>query len=227
MIQYLTSHHHRHNNRDHTQAQPRSPSPALDDDQSSVLDLGCGNGSILFALREQHQFAKGRFLGVDYSHASVELARAVGRGQGGSGEEEEEEEEASDIDFRQWDILQGSYDDVLTGEQSNGWDVVLDKGTFDAVSLSNDEVQGRRICALYPERILPLVKTGGIFLVTSCNWTEEELVAWFASKNATPCPAFEVVGRVDYKTFSFGGVKGQTISTVCFRKIQNATAGHR
>ncbi|KLU87601.1 hypothetical protein MAPG_06598 [Magnaporthiopsis poae ATCC 64411] len=64
---------------------------------------------------------------------------------------------------------------------------------------------------------------GGLFLITSCNWTEAELRAWFEGSgsdndNDNDNGRFEFAGSVEYPSLSFGGVKGQTISTVCFVK---------
>ena len=110
---------------------------------------------------------------------------------------------------------------VLNGEQESGWDVVHDKGTFDAISLSNEtDEQGRRLCEGYRDRVLRLVRDGGIFLVTSCNWTEDELKSWFQTTPTREGRQFSEVGSVGYPTFSFGGTKGQTISTLCFQKSQ-------
>jgi SAM-dependent methyltransferase len=212
-----------------------------------VLDLGCGNGSLLFALRDAGW--EGRLLGVDYSERSVELARRVGVSRGVLREEGGEAEERA-VEFRVWDVLHGSLDEVrattppppaseiqekgeAAGEEKGngaaaaaaaaGWDIVLDKGTFDAVSLSGErDAQGRRICEGYGERVLQLLRTGGIFVVTSCNWTEKELRNWFEAKTeALPVTGakLRLAGRIEYPSFSFGGVKGQTISTLCFEKV--------
>ncbi|KAG8415103.1 Lysine methyltransferase [Metarhizium acridum] len=51
-----------------------SSAAPLAKDTASVLDLGCGNGSMLFALRDEGW--TGRALGVDYSPQSVALAKA-------------------------------------------------------------------------------------------------------------------------------------------------------
>jgi hypothetical protein len=128
------------------------------------------------------------------------------------------------VEFMVWDVLAGPLEAVRPSGQGGdekpweGWDVVLDKGTFDAVSLSSarDEA-GRRVCEGYRDRVLQLLKRGGIFLVTSCNWTEAELKGWFEGDGEVG--RLEQVGRVEYRSFSFGGVKGQTISTICFMKL--------
>lgn len=141
-------------------------------------------------------------MGVDYSAQSVELAKRVA------------EQEGSGAEFVQWDVLHGDYADVLNGEEERGWDVVTDKGTFDAISLSARDTAGHP-AESYRGRISPLLKTGGVFIITSCNWTEDELRAWFGAGEG----AFEEAGRIEYRSFSFGGHKGQTISTLCFRKM--------
>jgi SAM-dependent methyltransferase len=222
---------------------------------AAVLDLGCGNGSLLFALRDDGW--AGRLLGVDYSERSVQLARAVGVSRRGGGDQEEEEEEEGgdgddnekenerEVHFKTWDVLNGPLDDVRattssspqntttaattieSGAAAAGWDLVLDKGTFDAISLSGErDGQGRRICEGYGARVLQLLRTGGLFLVTSCNWTEAELREWFDGKTWAEAGTetetgarLRLAGRIAYPVFSFGGVKGQTISTLCFEKV--------
>ena len=135
-------------------------------------------------------------LGVDYSLASVELARRIA-GQ-----------KNLDIEFEVWDIM--GNENPWLGEV---FDVVLDKGTFDAVSLNAEEdVDGRRTCEGYRDKVEKMVKPGGRFLITSCNWTEKELREWFGGGDLV------VEGRVEYPTFSFGGLKGQSVYSVCFRR---------
>ncbi|KAM5345513.1 hypothetical protein ACJ41O_011375 [Fusarium nematophilum] len=184
--------------------------PVLSHSDTTFLDLGCGNGSLLFSLREEDW--SGRALGVDYSPQSIALARQITAAK--QSEAEEDTESPGPVEFQEWDLIAGPHETVLNSKQVDGWDVVLDKGTFDAISLSDErDAQGRRLCEAYRERVLPLVRKGGIFLVTSCNWTEPELLSWFERQDDE---GFRVVGRVEYPTFSFGGVKGQTITTLCF-----------
>ncbi|EKD20196.1 S-adenosylmethionine-dependent methyltransferase [Drepanopeziza brunnea f. sp. 'multigermtubi' MB_m1] len=225
----------------------------------SFLDLGTGNGHLLFALRgdgvgdsdgdggsidsegesepersggggrelegggdgegEALEGWGGRMLGVDYSARSVEFAKRIARDKGyGEGSEPRKE-----VEFLKWDIMsEDPSPGVLSGEQARGWDVVLDKGTFDAISLSEGRDEcGRRVCEGYCGRVVPLIREGGVLLVTSCNWTEEELERWFVGPGAGGGGGggqLEVLDRIEYRSFSFGGKKGQTISSVCFRK---------
>ncbi|KAI0142930.1 S-adenosyl-L-methionine-dependent methyltransferase [Xylariaceae sp. FL1272] len=239
---------------------------SLSEEETTFLDLGTGNGQLLFALRDAGW--RGEMLGVDYSRMSVDFARKLERGRRREADAERENEEEVDVRFHVHDILRDSpfalHKEPVAPEsvaRNGGWDVVLDKGTFDAVSLcaetlpptttptdslngAEEERQPRRVNELYPPTILALLKPGGLFLVTSCNWTEDELRSWFAEPSYTEseiarvvggggqgredaqtktetetCWGFDVVGRVPYRSFSFGGAKGQTISSLCFRKM--------
>ncbi|KAK0674290.1 S-adenosyl-L-methionine-dependent methyltransferase [Cercophora samala] len=192
------------------------PSPShphnLSPPTASILDLGCGNGSLLFSLRDDGW--SGHLLGVDYSEQSVALAKSIAASR--------ENEDLKSVEFKVWDVLNGPLSDILPPASGGGWDLVLDKGTFDAVSLSSEtDSLGRRINEGYGERVLQLLKVGGIFLVTSCNWTEAELQGWFETSTAPndEKTKLRMAGRIDYPSFSFGGVKGQTISTLCFEKV--------
>lgn len=151
-------------------------------------------------------------LGVDYSGAGVAFARAVAREK-----QKQEDVGMGEVEFRRWDVL----GEEGLGEEG-GWDVVLDKGTFDAVGLMGVQgVEGR-----YVERVRGLVRRGGRVVVTSCNWTEGEVRAWFEDGGGGGAEeekeegkgelVFE--GRVEYPKFRFGGAEGQSVCSVCFRK---------
>jgi SAM-dependent methyltransferase len=171
---------------------------ALDKEDCRFLDLGTGNGHLLFALREDEW--EGEMVGVDYSGESIKLAGEIRDSKG---------EDYSGIILEEWDVLTqdpGAW-------SGDGFDVVLDKGTFDAICLSQDtDAQGRRICEGYSEHVAPLVKAGGRFLITSCNWTEEELRHWFDGVH------FKFTGKVKYPSFTFGGKTGSSVVTLCFEK---------
>ncbi|RFU73708.1 s-adenosylmethionine-dependent methyltransferase of the seven beta-strand family, partial [Trichoderma arundinaceum] len=62
------------------------PQP-LAQDEASFLDLGCGNGSLLFALRDEGW--RGAMLGVDYSAQSVALAKQIAASRKAEDDEEE------------------------------------------------------------------------------------------------------------------------------------------
>ncbi len=181
----------------------QSPSLALEKKPNSFMDLGTGNGEMLFLLREKGGF-EGPMLGVDYCTSSIELAKKVSTGKG-----------IDDITFQEWNIMRDQVDENWLP----GLDVVLDKGTFDAISLSEEkDDHGRRICEAYRERVDQLVKPGGLLVVTSCNCTKFDLLEWVAEPTSGEF-TLKVWSEVSYPTFSFGGQVGQSISTLCFNKL--------
>lgn len=202
----------------------------------------------MLALLRKRGGYKGQLVGVDYSKQSVDLARELQRVKGHSAyhsdsEDEEDSEDEGDeqteqteteepIRFEEWDILGSKAELSETGleatpssdsalswfpYQQGGFDVVLDKGTFDAVSLS-DDAKTSRVCERYPDIARRLVKRGGFLIVTTCNWTEEELVHWFTG-DRTSGDRLTVWDRVEYPTFRFGGHEGQGVCTVCFQRV--------
>ncbi|KAJ6020560.1 S-adenosylmethionine-dependent methyltransferase [Penicillium herquei] len=217
----------------------------------SILDLGTGNGSMLALLQKKGGY-NGMMVGVDYSAQSVELARELQRSRGHSAyrsdsesEESEDENQDEQIDesipqpiiFEEWDILSSKATLSPTGTaisvsnteetlswfpyQTGGFDIVLDKGTFDAISLAGDAKE-TRVCERYPDIVRRLLRKGGFLMVTSCNWTEEELVKWFTGPVGSAegeVDRLVVWGRVEYPRFRFGGQEGQGVCTVCFQRV--------
>ena len=146
-------------------------------------------------------------------------------------------EQDTSIQFEEWDILGSKAVLSETGLEvsssspseetlpwfpynQGGFDIVLDKGTFDAVSLA-DDAKTSRVCERYPDIARRLVRRGGFLIVTTCNWTEEELVHWFTGER-TSGDRLAVWGRVEYPRFRFGGHEGQGVCTVCFQRLGDA-----
>lgn len=108
-----------------------------------------------------------------------------------------------------FDLLQ---DASATPERFN---VCLDKGTFDAISLCPDLPQSEAR-QRYFENVTKLLKEDGIFILTSCNWTAKELVS-FAEKH------FLFSGVIPTPQFNFGGKSGNLVSIVILRRKVNVT----
>ena len=142
-----------------------------------ILEVGAGNGSLLFALSEAgHDPSK--ISGVEYGPDAVKLAQAIAHTKANpradEGEDEDEAvpalKDADKITFGVCDFLK---DDVVLLEGmvvEEGsvavWDLELDKGTFDAIALAEKDESGRTPADGYPARIGRVVKPGGFFLIT-------------------------------------------------------------
>lgn len=159
-------------------------------------------------------------LGLDYSVASVELAQKI---QDARLKVAEETEDVSDekedsvtankpIQFKVFDILHDQPGQWL----QEGFDLALDKGTFDAISLCDDPIdaQGCVGCDVYASRAAALVRPGGWLVVTSCCWTVEELRSWMDVSRL-----LEYGDTIRFPQFEFGRTMGQTVSCVCFRRV--------
>lgn len=175
----------------------------------SVLDIGTGNGLFL------HELAKQGFsdlTGVDYSEGAINLARRLADRDG----------------FSNINLL---VDDVLETKLNRQFQLVMDKGTLDAIGLHPDGGIKR---IMYWESVSKLVAVGGILVITSCNNTKDELVQEVENFNqrridvslesesmkgheASRDPPFRYLNHVrTYPTFMFGGSVGSRVATVAF-----------
>ena len=158
-----------------------------------ILDLGCGNGHILFRLASMGYAS---LTGWDYASNSVALCKEICK------------KSDMNISFEMKDITSVQCD-------TRKFDIIIDKGTFDAVCLnfcSNTECDGAESqLALYRNAVKHSLKEGGRFFITSCNWTAAELRAHFRDH-------LEFIDELKYKSISFGGKTGQQISSVVLQR---------
>lgn len=166
------------------------------DKKLRILDLGTGNGHLLFKLHEEG-FVKWDMVGIDYSEHSIELARAIARTRS-----------TNNVRFLVQDFLSES-----AAHGPSKFDVVIDKGTFDAISLSDQRTpNGKKLNEIYAVSVARYMKPDAKLVITSCNWTTEELIQRLTSDNILKVHAY----FKKPKQFSFGGSTGTTTSSVCF-----------
>ncbi|KAF3444331.1 hypothetical protein FNV43_RR14021 [Rhamnella rubrinervis] len=175
----------------------------------SVLDVGTGNGLLLQELAKQ---GFSDLTGTDYSEGAIDLAQSLAHRDG-----------FANISFM--------VDDVLDTKLERQFQLVMDKGTLDAIGLHPDGPIKR---IMYWDSVSRLVARGGILVITSCNNTKDELVQEVEGFNKrsigvfqeteTPkdqdcreTPPFQYLGHVrSYPTFEFGGSVGSRVATVAF-----------
>ncbi|XP_047558292.1 EEF1A lysine methyltransferase 2 isoform X2 [Lutra lutra] len=91
----------------------------------------------------------------------------------------------------------------------SGFHICIDKGTFDAISLNPDNAIEKR--KQYVKSLSAALNVKGFFLITSCNWTKEELLDEFSE-------GFELFEELPTPTFSFGGRSGNSVTALVFQK---------
>ncbi|XP_041645373.1 EEF1A lysine methyltransferase 2 [Cheilinus undulatus] len=158
-------------------------------EEAAILDIGTGNGAFLVELAK-HGYRN--LTGIDYSPASVELAKNVLQA-----------EDLSDVPVKEMDFLN------CHGELKD-FDVCIDKGTFDAISLNPDNTkEGKK---LYVQALKDALKNEGFFAITSCNWTKEQLLDRFSE-------GFEFVQELPTPKFQFGGKTGSSVAALIFKRV--------
>ncbi|KFO92110.1 Methyltransferase-like 10, partial [Buceros rhinoceros silvestris] len=155
---------------------------------SSVLDIGTGNGVLLVELAKSGYT---NLTGIDYSPSAIQLAEKV-----------REKEGLSHIQFKVEDFLAPS-------AALSGFEICIDKGTFDAISLNPDDTVERR--KQYVRSLCSVLKPEGFFLITSCNWTKEELLNEFRE-------GFEILEELPTPKFCFGGRIGNSVTALVFQR---------
>ncbi|KAM4607934.1 EEF1A lysine methyltransferase 2 [Polymixia lowei] len=158
-------------------------------ENAAILDIGTGNGVLLVELAK-HGYTN--LTGIDYSAASVNLARSVLQA-----------EDLTDVTVKEVDFLSCS------GEL-RGFDVCIDKGTFDAISLNPDNTKEGK--ARYVQALKDALKEEGVFVITSCNWTREQLLQWFSD-------GLEFVQELPTPSFQFGGKIGNSVTALIFKRL--------
>lgn len=154
--------------------------------------LGCGNGMMLVELyREGYK----HLTGVDYSASAVELAKQIAADQDMS------------IAYEVLDLLQR--DEIVQTFGDKQFDIVHDKGTYDAISLHPENPAEKR--AQYIDNLYNLTSKQGLLILSSCNWTENELCVSLSGK-------FELYKTIPTPTFKFGGSVGSVVTQVVFKK---------
>ena len=134
---------------------------------ASILDLGCGNGvTCLHLLGEGFTDVTG----VDYSPEAIELARKIAAKHGYS---------TTQVKFETCDILADPADATLP-LHGRTFDVLFDKGTYDAVSLDPEGAKIQR--DKYIANVRGMLNDGAFLVITSCNWTKDELLLHFQER---------------------------------------------
>lgn len=136
-------------------------------------------------------------MGIDYSLNAIELSKCIAADQD------------LDIEYAVLDLLSDENISEVLGERQ--FNIVHDKGTYDAVSLHPNDPSSKR--QAYIHNVHNLLADDGLFILTSCNWTEDELHESFAGR-------FLKYKIIPTPTFQFGGKTGSVITQIVFKKVK-------
>ncbi|XP_034944408.1 EEF1A lysine methyltransferase 2 [Chelonus insularis] len=161
-----------------------------------IIDLGCGNGWTLVQLLKR---GFKNLYGVDYSPKAIKLARAILN---------DNQIDEGNIKLIVGDIL--NVED--SGIENERFTLIHDKGTYDAISLNPDNHQEQR--KKYINNVTRILKDTGFFVISSCNWTKDELQEHFKND-------FKVERSLETPKMSFGGKVGQSVTNMILRKKKN------
>ncbi|GBP13574.1 EEF1A lysine methyltransferase 2 [Eumeta japonica] len=152
------------------------------------FDKGCGNGYTLIELAKE---GFTNLLGIDYCEEAITLAKKLA------------EKEHQEINYKVFDITKEDPSEL------GKFNIIHDKGTYDSISLNPIEPKTQR--ELYIEHVENMLDNCGYFIITSCNWTERELVEQFSIKLKLHCV-------IPTPQFKFGGKVGSVVSSLVFKK---------
>lgn len=134
--------------------------------------------------------------GIDYSANAITLAKQIAADQN------------MNITYEQLDLLKPN--EITHKFGAKTFNVVHDKGTYDAISLHPDSPAEKR--AQYIENVFKLTSNNGLLILSSCNWTEAELCSSFNEK-------FQLYKIIPTPTFKFGGSVGSVVTQIVFKKF--------
>ncbi|XP_023371405.1 EEF1A lysine methyltransferase 2 [Otolemur garnettii] len=137
------------------------------------------------------KFGFSNITGIDYSPSAIQLSGSI-----------IEKEGLSNIKLKVEDFLNPS-------TKLSGFHICIDKGTFDAISLNPDNAVEKR--KQYVRSLSRVLRVKGFFLITSCNWTKEELLNEFSE-------GFEFFEELPTPKFTFGGRSGNSVAALVFQK---------
>lgn len=195
-----------------------------------VIDIGCGNCQLLITLnniirsgssKKHDEEIRPTLLGIDFAPSAVELSKQILMAS-------PNELDRNHIKVDQCDFLE--HDQVNEVARPNGetYDFVLDKGTFDAICLiaeGQDSDQVPIAIERYKKSLASLLHLNSVFVLASCNNTEDELIKSFCGpllhdSDYGTGHSLKTIGKIKTPTFSFGGKTGSQVACLIFELVQ-------
>lgn len=183
----------------------------LSDQRVNIIDIGCGNGFLVFtllnmigqALKSQPPSDKIQVTGIDYSRSAVELANKILSTMTLCGVPE----------IKQCDFLNQEELKSIVGREGKRYNILIDVGTYDAICLiaSESEEKLTRSKYQYMRSIYSIAHRTSIFILASCNHTEEELLPVLEYEKPNDLK-IEILDRIETPKLQFGGKVGSQVT---------------
>lgn len=175
------------------------------DHKKRVLDLGCGNGLFLFEL-SRLDFSDLR--GVDYSENSIRFSKLI--------LDRDYPQHKAHITFKQLNLLEPLEAQVEDPQDWKRFDLIFDKGTFDAICLNPDRsLNLDQLKSRYRTFLGSALSSNGLFILCSCNWSKEELLNEFVGDANLE---LSLMDEIKQSSFVFGGKTGNAVTCLIFRR---------
>lgn len=137
--------------------------------------------------------------GTDYSENAIELSKRIATDQN------------MDITYEILNLL--NMNEITQKFGDKQFDIVHDKGTYDAISLHPDNSKEKR--STYIQNLYNLTSDSGLLILSSCNWTESELCTSLSEK-------FQLHKMIPTPSFKFGGSVGNVVTQIVFKKCPSS-----
>lgn len=174
---------------------------------TNIIDVGCGNAHLLYSLVDRYNNKFGsvkdnlKITGIDYSNKSIELSTKIIFDNNYSKE----------ITLKQCDFLDNEQLKLVTN--GDKFDFIIDKGTFDAICLLNGKSDESLATTKlkFIQSLYSLIKDGSIFILASCNHTQEELMTLFSLGCSNKINS-KLIDKIETPKIQFGGKEGSQVT---------------
>lgn len=181
-----------------------------------VIDIGCGNSFLLCSLVEKFRRDLGalsdqpslRALGIDYSANSVNLSTKI----------VQDRQLSEYIELRECDFLNQAQ--VSSIAATRRFDVIIDKGTYDAICLLHGQSDEnlKQTKEAYLRSVRALGKTGTVYILASCNHTQDELTQLIEFSEDFEGNS-KLIDKIETPSIEFGGKSGSQVTCLIYEFI--------
>lgn len=172
-------------------------------DKFSIIDIGCGNASLLIDLSKAFESLVSQFevtlSGLDYSTPAIQFSR----------KKVDDSKLPIAINLNQCDLLNHEQVKSITDIDH---DLIIDIGTLDAICLlAKKDSSEETAISKYLKSLSILFCQETTYIIATCNMTEDEVLESILSR-AGRFFKYSIIDRIESPTMSFGGKTGSQVT---------------